>query len=288
MKKLKILGVYRLPLFSNNAIEADRSILEESIKQLIGMSPYAVEAEFMEEPEVINAKDKYDLVLTMAQSEDTLKQMEKIFLRSVVWNSPRAIRNCYRLAMSNALIKLPVHYVPFHVFSTEKQPDTSLLEKNASFWLKRSDFHAIADEDVCLVESLSEIPERLERFRARNVKEVLVQKHIHGDIYKFYGVKGNFFRPIKVRTFLENPPKPNFEELEKRIQLAAEALSLHIYGGDCVFDERGNFHLIDLNDWPSFRICRKEAATAIATLAIDHLTKATPIEKSDHANLGNF
>ncbi len=47
--------------------------------------------------------------------------------------------------MSEALIALPVGYVPFHVLSTEA---TALpeLEAGRSYWVKRSDFHAISNE----------------------------------------------------------------------------------------------------------------------------------------------
>ncbi len=54
--------------------------------------------------------------------------------------------------------------------------------------------------------------------------------------------------------------KPNLSELQQVAAQSAEALGLMIYGGDAIVDAEGKFHLIDLNDWPSFRICREDAS----------------------------
>ena len=49
-----------------------------------------------------------------------------------------------------------------------------------------------------------------------------------------------------------------------------------IFGGDAILDDHGCFHFIDLNDWPSFRICRDDAARAVGTLARDFLEGTIP------------
>jgi hypothetical protein len=270
LKSLKILGVYRHPMFSNNAIEADRLILEQSLQKLRALSAHTLDIEMLEEQELRYAKGSYELVLTMAQSADTLAELEKKFPTQRIWNSPNAIRNCYRKAMSNALIALPVGYVPFQILPTDGSV-TPKMSAGEHYWLKRSDFHAISDEDVSLAETSQEAKEKLVKFRERGVQEVILQRHIHGDIYKFYGVKGKFFRAIRVRDFLKTDAAPSLVSLERVVGIAADALGLQIYGGDCVLDSAGNFHLIDLNDWPSFRICREEAGNAIAELANDFL-----------------
>ncbi len=262
-------------MFSNNAIEADRLILEQSIEKLRSLTHTELQVEMVEESLLADAKGSFDLVLTMAQSEGTLALLDKKFPSHLVWNSSTAIRNCYRKAMSNKLISLPVGYVPFQVLPTDGSV-TPKMSAGEHYWLKRSDFHAISDEDVSLAETSHEAQEKLLKFRQRGVQEVILQKHIHGDIYKFYGVKGKFFRAIRVRDFLKSEAIPNYSSLESVVQVAAEALGLKIYGGDCVLDAAGRFHLIDLNDWPSFRICRDDAASAIASLASDYLnTKAS-------------
>lgn len=271
MKALKLLGIYRDPKFSNNAIEADRLILQESIARIQQELGTQLSVDFWEEGEVKQkSAARYDLVLTMAQSEDTLNALDGLFTGQEVWNSTRAIRNCYRKTMSETLANLPVNYVPFQILATDQEPK---LEAGEAYWLKRSDFHAICDDDVTLAESPAEASIKLEKFRSRGVREVIIQRHIVGDIYKFYGVEGGFFRPIRVRTFLTNPPAPDLAGLEKMAAASAEALGLKIYGGDAILDASGKFHLIDLNDWPSFRICREDASRAISALALKHLNR---------------
>ncbi|MGZ3710434.1 MAG: hypothetical protein ACXVBE_01705 [Bdellovibrionota bacterium] len=277
MKPLKILGIYRDPKFSNNAIEADRLILQESLAKLQRAFVGPMQLDFWEEGEAkAKTSGNYDLVFTMTQSEETLQALDKIFPKASVWNSTLAIRNCYRKTMSQTLINLPVNYVPFQILATDA---ITHLPAGESYWLKRSDFHAICDDDVCLAESPAEAEAKLAKFGQRGVREVIIQKHIVGDIYKFYGVKNKFFRPIKVRSFLSEPPPPDLVSLESMASIAATAMELRIYGGDAILDAHGKFHLIDLNDWPSFRICREDASSAIAELALEHLSELSSAQK---------
>jgi hypothetical protein len=272
---MKVLGIYRHPMFSNNAIEADRLILEQSLAQLEALSPKNFVAHTIEESEVeqLNGHSKeYDLVLTMAQSEAALQQIETNFSEEIVINSARSIRNCYRKKMSEKLSRLAIGYVPYQTISTQAIPET--LPKEGAYWLKRSDFHAISDEDVCLAEGESEIRAQLKKFESRGVKEVILQSHVAGDIYKFYGVAGKFFRLIKVRDFLSSSAAPELEIVKKNAELAATTLGLGVYGGDAIFDANGKMHFIDLNDWPSFRLCREEAAKAIADFSYNRWKEA--------------
>ena len=268
---MKVLGIYRHPMFSNNAIEADRLILEHSLNFLREKFSGEIELHTLEESEMAQLQahpKEYDLVLTMAQSEAALVQIESTFPEEIVINTSRSIRNCYRKKMSEKLSRLSIGYVPYRTIATQTIPRN--LPAEGSFWLKRSDFHAISDEDVCLAEGKLEILEKLKKFRDRGVKEIILQEHIVGDIYKFYGVKGKFFRPIKVRDFLSTSEAPDFEKMRANVELAADALGLSVFGGDAIFDSQGKIHFIDLNDWPSFRLCREEAARAIADFAFDH------------------
>lgn len=278
MKKLKILGIYRNPQFSNNAIEVDRLILEESINQLAKQSPHALAVEMIEEEESLDQRGEYDLVLTMAQAEQSLAALDRNLSTSTIWNSPSAIRNCYRKTMSRILMALPVGYVPYQLVNTAGSAPK--LQAGESYWLKRSDFHAIADEDVTLAENEAEMKAKLERFKARGVGEVILQRHIHGDIYKFYGVRGKFFRALKVRDFLKTTATPDLKLLESNAFLAAESLGLMVFGGDAILDKDGKFHFIDLNDWPSFRICRDDAARAVGALASEWLAEGAKARPS--------
>lgn len=283
MKEFKILGIYRNPKFSNNAIEVDRLILEESIAQLRAQASRPLSLTMIEEDEALEHRGAYDLVLTMAQAEPTLAALDRNLGGSTIWNSPAAIRNCYRKAMSRLLSGLEVGYVPYQLLPTASTAPR--IGAGESYWLKRSDFHAISDDDVTLAESQGELDEKLAKFRSRGVSEVILQRHVHGDIYKFYGVRGRsaggatsggFFRAIRVRDFLKATVAPDVSGLERDSFAAAEALGLQIFGGDAILDAAGKFHFIDLNDWPSFRICRDDAARAVGLLARDFLEGTAP------------
>lgn len=272
MAPQKLLAIYRDPIFSNNAIEADRLILEQAVAKLEKLAPFPLQVQFVEEENAKAVRGSFDLVLTMAQREETLKALEKNLGSSPVWNSSAAIRNCYRMTMSRTLIELPVGYVPFQVLSTDAT-ELPPLDAGRGYWVKRSDFHAISNEDVTLAQSPEEILAKLVAFRSRGVKQVILQPHIEGDIYKFYGVRGKFFRAFRVKDVFEGRVAANLVELERVSAVSAEALGLVIYGGDAIIDAEGKFHLIDLNDWPSFRICREDASQAIAELAFAQLNR---------------
>lgn len=266
-QKKRILGIYRLPLFSNNAIEADRLILEESIKALSARSSAPLEIDFVEEPEISKVNEAYDLVLTMAQSQEALAALEsKRELLPSIWNSVDAVRNCYRARMSKKLEHANVGYAPFKLVSTSDEI-TKYLEEGSSYWMKRGDFHAISDDDVSLAETPDEAKRKMERFAQKGIPEIVLQKHIPGDIYKFYGVNGDFFTAIRVRKFLAEEKELNRVELKAKSSEAAKLMGLQIYGGDAILDEAGNLSLIDVNDWPSFRICREQASAAIGAYA---------------------
>ena len=126
-------------------------------------------------------------------------------------------------------------------------------------WLKRGDVHATEAADVVRIESPEQARAACVEFDRRGIRSALVQVHVEGVVVKFYCVPGRFF---------EHYPKVDAPGVvEPMIALAekgAAALSLDIFGGDCVYGPNGDLHLIDMNDWPSYGRCRLRAAEAIA------------------------
>ena len=105
---------------------------------------------------------------------------------------------------------------------------------------------------------------------------MVINKHIKGDLIKFYGVAGSSFfhwlRPFgdyhsKFGHEVINGEARGYKVREDKLrdicQKAAEILHLTVYGGDCILMPRGVMYIIDFNDWPSFAPCRKEAIPAI-------------------------
>jgi hypothetical protein len=93
-------------------------------------------------------------------------------------------------------------------------------------------------------------------FERRGIDRAIVQEHVEGAVYKFYGVKGGFFRAYGL-------PAGQEERAALLAERGASALGLEIYGGDGVYCADGSLTLIDFNDWPSFSRCRTDASRAI-------------------------
>lgn len=274
MRDFKLLAIYRHPQFSNNAIEADRLILEEAVKAFCRHFPRKVKVDFLEEAQINTNHEAYHLVLTMTQSAAALAELDKQKdLLPIVWNSTAAIRNCYRSTMSKKLENANVGYANFFTIRSWEEME-KIWEQGASYWIKRGDFHAINDEDVSLAETKEEAQIKINKILAKGVNELIVQKHIQGDIYKFYGVNGEFFTCIRVRKLLNNDQDFDLAFVRENCRRAAQLLGLQIYGGDFIVDQTGRAQLIDLNDWPSFRICREQAAEAIGRYASRFIVEA--------------
>ncbi|MBF0360869.1 MAG: hypothetical protein HQK49_07650 [Oligoflexia bacterium] len=277
MRVFKILGIYREKIYSNRAVDADRAILNSCLNSCLRIFreelKLDVEIHSIEGESVAGAENIFqnDLILSMAQSSDVLSLLEKAEEMGVtVINSVRSIKNCYRLNLSKLLSNHNLFYPEYSLI------DTSVKIKKLPFssWLKRVDFHALCDEDVVLVRSVEEVNLRLQNFSERKVRSVILQKHVEGEVIKFYGVGDRFFSyRFMDRADMDRADKVDKPLSERVLQLikqtafrAAKVLGLQIYGGDVVLDERENIHLIDINDWPSFRSCVAEASVVMAQM----------------------
>ena len=277
----RILGIYREKIYSNHAIEADRAIIDEAMDRLQEMLGTQANIQRVEPSQAVEMTIDHDLVLSMAQGFDILNHLEQATANNGirVINSVKAIRNCYRLALNTLLGENTegVLYPDTEMLSTSKRLEKLPFEMKKGAWLKRGDFHALSDEDVMFVADLDHLNTVLAKFKSRGIESVVLQKHIQGPIFKFYGVRGLFFKPrymgiaLKEKEQLSaSTPYDNavdFDTIRRLADKAAQKLDLEIYGGDCIIDDDGGIYFIDMNDWPSFRTCRQEAGQAMAIYA---------------------
>ena len=148
-------------------------------------------------------------------------------------------------------------------------------------WIKRGDSHTQHREDVTSVRHAEEAQEILQEFFLRGIKRAVINRHLDGDVIKFYGVLGTpfffWFNPSEDNSARywpvaqhQQPKTPEFDEeaLKATCIRAAETMDIRIYGGDAVIAPDGKFSLIDFDDWPSFAPCRTEAAQHIAKLSM--------------------
>lgn len=142
-------------------------------------------------------------------------------------------------------------------------------------WVKQATEHKTREGDVIFATDPASVRDALDRLHGRGLPSAVVQKHVDGDLVKFYGVSAAaaahdgtpsaaWFKWFYPR---EHPPAGHAfdaEELGDIAARAALALELDVWGGDAIITPAGEIFVIDLNAWPSFALFREEAADHIA------------------------
>lgn len=259
---MRVIGVYREAVYSPGKVAADAAILGSALKEL---SHRGVETSAVYPEDLTNGRPSADLVLSMAQSDGSLQKQElwqKSGLR--IMNTARSVRNCYRKPMIE-LLTTGSAPVPSSQIVSIDEVEHRIGARPYEFpcWLKRGDVHAIESGDVVKIASADETGRALDHFQKRGIGELLVQEHVDGLAVKFYGVgAGEYFK-----AFLSSSAEEVTSGTSGLMQMAmrsAATLGLEIYGGDAILTEGGRIVLVDLNDWPSFSLCRRSAAKSIA------------------------
>lgn len=261
---MRVCGIQRACRFSPNSVEKDYAILSSVVQKFDGE---IVSEEDLDDESVRVRLHEADVIFTMGRCPETLnllQQMEKEGVK--VLNPSDGIAASDRLRLQQIMQQAQI---PF--------PSS---EGEGAFWLKRADMAAQSKTDVVYCESRKVLEQTIEQFRERGIREWQVQKHVVGDVVKFYGVCGtDFFRyyyPTDdgVSKFGDegmNGSAHHYPFSEDQLRAYVERLShaahLPIYGGDAIIQEDGQMVIIDFNDWPSYSRCREEAARAIASLA---------------------
>jgi hypothetical protein len=284
--RVQLLGVKRGSKFSPNHIGNDEAIFNQTVIELYKRG-YEIticsEDEFMGIREVMHRN-----IFSMAREKAVVAKLQQLEDEGrIVCNSGYGIENCFRINMTEGLIKNNIPYPKSNIVSTSN-PGNNAFDNlpGEGFWIKRGDFHAIHKEDVTYVESETQGRYILNEFSLRGIKDAVISQNLSGDLVKFYGVRGtdffycfypydhNHHKYAEYETINGATFHYNFDQLElKRVSdRAAIALDIHIYGGDAIVDKRGKFNIIDFNDWPSFAPCRDSAAIDIAICLANNFT----------------
>lgn len=134
-------------------------------------------------------------------------------------------------------------------------------------------------EDITFARNATMAQEVLQEYFLRGIRTAVVERHIEGNLVKFYGVGGTtFFRyhyPLDPDDSIAAQPAYEFdhEALNKAADKAARIVGVDIYGGDCIVTPDGNFTIINFNDWPSFSPFRADATKAIAKFILAKIKK---------------
>jgi phosphatidylglycerophosphate synthase len=270
-------GVFREPEHSPLREADDAAILEATGRRL---EQFGFSVEYRSPDSLDAAADGVPpLVFAMCEGRAALDVLARWERRGVrVINGARAVVNTHR---EKSLRLLAEHRVPV--------PESILLDSGepvprgaaearlyAACWVKQAAEHKTREGDVRFASDADAVEDALARLRRRGLTRAVVQRHVEGDMVKFYGVSGpdgtgsdeapapgwfQWFYP-KEHPAAAHPFDP--AALQGIACRAAHALGLDVWGGDAIVTPEGEIFVIDVNAWPSFALFREEAAGHIA------------------------
>ena len=224
-----------------------------------------------------------DIILNMCREQRSIHLLQQREEQgALVINSGFGIENCTRERMTRILLGSNIPYPESLMVNTDEGVKEALQKAGfTGCWIKRGDFHAMHKEDVSYVRHPEEAQEVLQEYFLRGIKRAVINRHLEGDLIKFYGVRGTTFF-FWFYPFDQGHSKYGHEAINGKSQglpfdleylksicaSAADVLDVVVYGGDCIVSTTGDIRIIDFNDWPSFAPCRNEAAPHIAKAVI--------------------
>ncbi len=278
---MTIAGIKRLSLYSPNHVSNDSLIFEQTTLRL---NEYGIHVNVYEEKELSRIEIKEDFVFSMVQGiEGTKKLLELEQQGKTIINSPQGSINSYRYNMVEILPQKGIPFPKSYVVSVDEKDKIKFGDFNTrKIWIKRGDVHAVHREDVTVVYSEDERKNIFCEFEKRGIKQVVLQRHLDGDVVKFYSVAGSSLFYWYYLNGLNHTPF-NEIELHKLAAKSAKALELDVYGGDAVISPEGSISIIDINDWPSFAPIRDSASKQIADLILLRTKNLQPNFKTINA-----
>lgn len=281
MAEISIAGIMRAGAYSPNHIGNDAAIFNATADQL---RKRGCVVNIYSEEQFNSGKVTEKIILNMCREQASIKSLQEEEDRgSIVINSGYGIENCTRERMTRILLGNNIPYPDSIIVDTDEAVVAKLSQANINnCWIKRGDFHAMHKEDVSYVRHAEEAQEVLQEYFYRGIKRAVINRHLVGDLIKFYGIRNSpffyWFYPFdeghsKYGLEAINGKSKgidfDIEHLKKICHDASEALGVEIYGGDCIVSPDGAIRIIDFNDWPSFAPCRNEAAPFIAKAVLN-------------------
>lgn len=269
---MNIATIDRNPLNSPQMQGNDAAIMRSIERELAAMG--ANVKNFDEKEDI---EGMYDIVLHMSRTADTLRRLAAYEADGrLVINSVQAVMDCSRIKFTRILQEAGIMQPPYSIIENTAQLQTAYYPA----WIKRAEGWSCKKEDVAFVTTQQEAVTAFTAITAGGCPTAILCDHIAGDIIKFYGIEGGFFRHCypngeKTKFGLEKingtPRKYPFDAtlLQQIAFKAAGAVGLSVFGGDAIITEEGSIYIIDLNDFPSFSAVREEAAKAVAQMIIE-------------------
>ena len=270
--ELSCWGIYREIEHSPGREVDDALILRRSAEKLEaeGVAVRLMTADELPEP----GGELPPFLFHMCESLSTLARLRKYEELGVVEvNAASSVANAHRDRSIPLLEQGGVSFPASRAVETSGDPERLFREGFEACWVKQADVHKTREGDVVLARTRAEAAGALARMSARGIRRAVLQRHVDGDLLKFYGV-GPAGLPAGPQPWFEwfyhRDQKVSghgfpVEKLSALAARAASAVGLEVYGGDAIVDRRGEIFLIDLNAWPSFALYREEASSRIAS-----------------------
>lgn len=277
-------GIYRELAHSPHRENDDAEILRATAARLAEKG-FEVELRSPEElPASEEAAGVAPFLFVMCMREEIVGRLAAWERQGVrVVNRPEAIRNTDR---DRTLARVLGDGIPFPeslLVSTAPHREESPI--SLPCWVKRGKYHSTHAEDVALARSPEELARRLEALAARGIDSAVLQRHVPGDLIKFYGIAGeegrgaplSWFQWFYHRDQTLSHHAFDSRDLQAAVENAATALGLEVFGGDAIAAGDGRIFLIDLNAWPSFALYRGVASEKIAACLAERFRTPIPV-----------
>ena len=266
----------RAGAYSPNHIGNDAAIFNAVADQL---RRKGCDVEVMSEEKFLATTPSQQFIFDMCREKESVMKLQQLEEEGrLVINSGFGIENCTRERMTRILMGNSIPCPDSLIVNTNEKIIDELHEHGiTACWIKRGDYHSQHKEDVTYCRHPEEAQEVVHEFFYRGIGRAVINRHLQGDLIKFYGVVGQPFF-FWFYPFDQHHSKYGYEEIngesrhlpfdeeavKNMCNHTAEVFDIKIYGGDAIVDTDGTVRIIDFNDWPSFAPCRKEAAPHIA------------------------
>ncbi len=275
----------RAGAYSPNHIGNDAAILNATSDQL---RKRGYEVKIYTEEQLCRDGISEPVIINMCREQQSLTLLQTYENEGrIVVNSGFGIANCIRERMARLLLAHSIPYPESMIVDTDEVVKTKLARAGFSqCWIKRGDSYSRHKEDVSYVRHPQEAQEVLQEYFLRGIRRAVINKHLTGDLVKFYGVSNSpffyWFYPFESGYNKPGDGRKLDDQRQLRFDLdalretcarAAEILNIRVWGGNCMVSDEGEITIIDFNDWPSFAPCRQDAALSIAKSVIADIKK---------------
>lgn len=291
LRENRILAVRRAHPFSPSRVEADAAILGE-VEACFAEDGYEVmeveEDDFASMP--TSEIRRFGKVFHMARRMATLHKLSMLDVPVV--NRPQSVmcvsksREMTFSMLQQADVPLP-RWWAYDPEEDEMFQCEPALQELLPGWVKAMRTDGVRAGDVTLVTTSLEADSRVMELAAQSVPDIVVMQHVEGDLLKVYVVMSaadsddggmflqtfypqeNGYSKFGISELYNTPLARNRFRQERLKEIARRigaVLRLEVFGFDAIVEPDGNIVVIDVNDWPSFSVCRNASANAIRHL----------------------